>query len=302
MKESINAVIVTYNNRELLRRCVESVIEALSEVPLSATITVIDNNSADGTDRMVKKIFRSVNYIRNSDNVGLSKALNIGISERLDSDYTLLLNDDVELFRDSVRNLLETINSFGGVQGVPAALLHPDGSPQWMKLKLIGTQKEHPKSTRYIRFAGTTACLYRTALFRDYGGFDEFFFFYNEDLDFSLRMKRQGVRFIFNPKARAIHHQAQSRHKAQKAIRPYFYSTDYYFYRKNYGPLFSSVYLLMAWLHIFIWKRRFNKSGDRQKLELLEEGKSKMREAIRDFREIVHQAPSNPGKTKVESI
>jgi GT2 family glycosyltransferase len=290
VKESVNAVIVTYNNRELLKRCIESVLLSLGEANVKGTVTVVDNNSKDGTNEMVKESFRSVCYIRNPENLGLSAALNNGIAEGLDSDYTMLLNDDVELFPDTVLLLLETLKGSEKIAGAPAALVHPDGSPQWMKLGLLGTAKEHGTKTRYTRFAGTTACLYRTSLFRENGMFDEFYFFFNEDLDFSLRMKRKGVRFAFNPGARAVHHQAQGRHKAEKVIRPYFYATDYYFYRKNYGPLFSSVYLIMAYTHMCVWKRRFRNPYDAEKLEMLEKGRKKLKETIKNYRELVRGA------------
>jgi GT2 family glycosyltransferase len=290
VKESINAVIVTYNNRELLKRCIGSVMESLRKVPLLATITVVDNDSTDGTDDMVRKLFPDVNYIRNPENMGLSRALNIGIKQRLDSDYTLLLNDDVEMLGDTISILINTLKRFRSAGGVPAALIHSDGSSQWMKLRLLGTAKEHGTRTRRTRFASTTACLYKTELFRKYGGFDEFYFFYNEDLDFSVRMKRKKVRFVFNPEARAVHHQAQGRSKAEKVIRPYFYATDYYFYRKNYGPLFSSVYLIMALFHIAFWKRKFKSSHNNVKLEMLEMGRKKLKETIKNYRELVRGA------------
>jgi len=287
LKESLNAVIVTYNNRELLKRCVESVLAALDGARVEGTVTVVDNDSQDGTDEMVRKSFSEVRYIKNPENLGLSVALNRGIAAGLDTDYTMLMNDDVELFPDTVSLLLETIKSFARVEGVPAALVHTDGTPQWMKLRLLGTAKDHGKKTRHTRFAGTTACLYRTSLFRENGGFDEFYFFFNEDLDFSLRMKRKGARFAFNPNARAVHHQAKGRHKAERVIRPYFYATDYYFYRKNYGVLFSSVYLLMARIHIGFTRRRFRKEGESAKIDLLESGRKKLKETIKNYHRLV---------------
>jgi GT2 family glycosyltransferase len=117
VKESVNAVIVTYNNRELLKRCIESVLLSLGEANVKGTVTVVDNNSKDGTNEMVKESFRSVCYIRNPENLGLSAALNNGIAEGLDSDYTMLLNDDVELFPDTVLLLLETLKGSERVAG-----------------------------------------------------------------------------------------------------------------------------------------------------------------------------------------
>ena len=71
MQETINAVIVTYNNRELLRRCVSSVIKSLENTSINSTVTVVDNNSTDGTEKLIIGDFPSVKYILNPQNFGL---------------------------------------------------------------------------------------------------------------------------------------------------------------------------------------------------------------------------------------
>jgi len=265
LSNDINAVVVTYNNKELLEICLKTLCESLSMCREKSIITVVDNASHDGTEELVKGKFPQINYIRNQKNLGLAKALNIGINAYKKSKYTLLLNDDVELFPDTISSMIEILERFPSAAGVPAALVYPDGREQRIKLKIVGGHKVFPKKTKYTTFAGTTACLYYTEVFNIVGLFDEFYFFYNEDLDFSLRCKRLGLRFI-------------------AYIKPYFYATDYYFYRKNFGVLFSCVYRLMAGVHFYIWRRRFKKLSDTNNMKMLEQGRKKLFETVKKFK------------------
>ena len=277
---------MTYNNKELLDRCITSVLESISNAGVNGKVTVVDNASADGTREFIDEKYSFLNYKLNKSNLGLAKALNIGIKEDLDCEFTLLLNDDVELFPDTVTSMLNTIESFPDAMAIPALLIYPDGSPQRIKLRILGVSNRIKGGVRYIRFAGTTACMYRTKVFRELGFFDEFYFFYDEDLDFSLRAKRSGMRFILDPEIKVIHHRKKGREKAFKTIRPYYYATDYYFYRKNYGILFSTIYLIMALFHITWWRRRYKKQKDGEKLQLLMKGYRRLMDTVYHFRSL----------------
>ena len=288
MKLDLAVVIVTYNNRKLLDRCLESVLASSENVEKNVAITVVDNASNDGTDELLESKYKDrINYIRNSKNYGLAKALNIGIKENIGADYLMLMNDDVELFSDTLKKMLERLEENRDVYGIPARLIYPDGTPQRMKLKIVGVNKSIPEEVRVVSFAGTTACMYRSEAFRIVGFFDEFYFFYNEDLDFSIRAKRKGVKFLFDPSIKVIHHRKKGRVKAEKEIKPYFYATDYYFYRKNFGRLFSSVYLLMAIYHIKRHIKLYKKNSDDVKLSMLNEAKEKLFQTIKNYRRLV---------------
>ena len=286
MKATINIVIVTYNNKDLLESCLKSVEESLDRSGLKGQITVVDNASSDGTPELIGKRFPHVNHVKNKQNLGFAKALNVGIKKGIDSDYTLLLNDDVELFPQTIASMVDTLNNYPVAKGSPACLVYPDGRPQPVKLKILGAAKKSFKGVQIINFSGTTACMYRTEIFNIVGFFDEFYFFYNEDLDFSLRAKRKGMKSVFDPDIKVIHHRKKGRVNAVNAIKPYFYATDYYFYRKNFGLLFSSVYLLMAYIHILLWRRRFRKENESEKFRLLQEGIEKLRETRKNYKKL----------------
>jgi GT2 family glycosyltransferase len=280
----IHTVVVTYNNRDLLEKCVASVYGSLEKAGVEGTVTVVDNDSRDGSESLIRSRFPSVGYIRNAENLGTAKAFNRGIVSDVESPYTLLMNDDVELFPDTIAAMIGTLEKHPRAGGIPAYPVNPDGRPQRIKLRIFGLTRLPRSGIQYAQFGGTTACLYRTEMFEKTGLFDEFYFFYNEDLDLSLRAKREGIRFVFDPGIKVIHHKNQGKKKGFLDVRPHYYAADYYFYRKNYGWLFASIYRIMACVHIACMKRKLDRQKNETGLTLLREGEKRLRHTIRDFR------------------
>ena len=73
----LSVVIVNYNVKYFLEQCLHSVIKACRD--LNAEIIVVDNNSVDGSVKMLKEKFPEVHLIENKDNKGFSKANNQAI-------------------------------------------------------------------------------------------------------------------------------------------------------------------------------------------------------------------------------
>jgi GT2 family glycosyltransferase len=284
VKEQINVVIVTYNNRELLEKSVRSVVASIEYAKLDGKITVVDNNSTDGTEELMRKEFIRVNYIRNAENLGTARAFNQGIRESKGIGYTFLMNDDVELFPQTLHEMIDTLRGHPKARGIAANLMYADGSPQRIKLNLLGLTRLHDNKIRTATFPGTTACLYYTDVFKHVGMFDEFYFFYNEDLDFALRAKREGLTFVVNPNVKVIHHKAKGRTKGERFVKPHMFSADYYYFRKNYGIIAALLYLIFTKLRLPFYRRRCRKKYDAKQLELLDSGIKKLYETVQSFR------------------
>jgi GT2 family glycosyltransferase len=283
---SVNVVVLTYNNRELLIDCVSSIRTALANAKIEGTITVVDNNSDDGTADAIPEKFPSVRYLRNGENAGTARGFNRGIREGMNDAFTMLMNDDTELFPDTLYLMLNALRTHPEAGGVAAHPVYPDGRSQRVKLKVFGGLKRiKDDRVRVAEFSGTTACLYRTAVFEKVGLFDEFYFFYNEDLDFAVRAKRKGIRFVFDPKIKVKHRLHQGRSKGARFVRPHFYAANWYFYRKNYGGAAALLYRIFASLAIarLLNKPDANRDG---RHEYLMEGRRQLRSAVCRYREI----------------
>lgn len=285
----LNVVVVTYKNSGMLSHCIESVYESRGLGDILCVVTVVDNNSSDGTRELVAKRYPRAKYIENEQNLGLAKAINIGVKAQPGSKYTLIVNDDIKLFPDTIERMLVALETHHDAMGVPANLLRPDGSLQKMKLKIWGINRGRRVKPRYVSFSGTTACLYRTDVLFALGLFDEFYFFYNEDLDFAIRAKRIGIRFFFDPEAKVIHEKSQGRNKGERFVKPHFFATNYYLYRKLYGRIFAFFYRCAADARIRVARKRLSRMGETEKLRILTEGEELLRRTRSTFMTISRQ-------------
>lgn len=120
-------IILSYNTRDLLKTCLESIHSHLSISEIE--IIVVDNNSHDGSVAMVKKEFPQVHLIENKENAGFAKGCNIGAA-RAKGEYLLFLNSDVELTDNAVVPLVAALekNPHAAVAG--GLLENTDGSRQ----------------------------------------------------------------------------------------------------------------------------------------------------------------------------
>ena len=99
MKVSVN--IVTYNAEKYIKECLGSVKK---QTHPDIDILVIDSGS---TDKTLEKI-KDVKVIKNKENIGFSKAHNIGIKESK-GEYVLCLNQDIVLDKDFLKNIVEAM-------------------------------------------------------------------------------------------------------------------------------------------------------------------------------------------------
>jgi len=72
----LGIVIVSWNVRDLLARCLNSVYASLDSSNLRGEVWVVDNASGDGSAEMVRQQFPRANLIANADNRGFAAANN----------------------------------------------------------------------------------------------------------------------------------------------------------------------------------------------------------------------------------
>jgi GT2 family glycosyltransferase len=144
MKPDLSIVIVSYNTRQLLKECLDSVYASLAESTLTGQVIVVDNASRDGSAAMVREHFPQVRLIANEENRGFAaannqalRAIGYGTGDTPHPQppkYVMLLNPDTILRRNSANvsgSGLTTLvrfmdeNPWAGACG--ARLIHSDG-------------------------------------------------------------------------------------------------------------------------------------------------------------------------------
>lgn len=112
----LSIIIVSWNTRELLRRCLQSIIAHQGDLRLE--IIVVDNASHDSTPAMLRTAFPEVRLIETGSNLGFSAGNNLGMAAA-QGDWLLLLNPDTEIVGDTLQTMIATLesNPFVGVVG-----------------------------------------------------------------------------------------------------------------------------------------------------------------------------------------
>jgi len=123
----LSIVIVNWNVRDLLRRCLHSILADSHTCPLE--IIVVDNGSSDGSVEMVQAEFPDIHLIANAENRGFPAANNQGLAVA-QGRYALLLNPDTEVVGDALATLVAFADAHPDVGMVGPQLLYPDGSIQ----------------------------------------------------------------------------------------------------------------------------------------------------------------------------
>lgn len=261
-QRAVSIVVVSWNTRELLRRCLASLREEIAGI--DAEVFVVDNASADGSADMVEEQYPEFRLIRNAENLGFAKANNQAF--RLAKGRTvLLLNPDTEIHPGAITTLLEFLETHRKAAIVAPQLLNTDGSIQQscrafptflgMLYELLGLSKLFPnvqlfREYKMLDFDHDTerevdqpegACLLvRREIFEEIGMLDEAYFMLFEEVDWCYRIKKAGWQIWFTPSAKVTHHYGQSIKQVKVRMIVSSHKGLYRFWRKHYcgGRLF----------------------------------------------------------------
>ena len=269
----LSIVIVNWNVRDLLRRCLESIFA--SRLPGLEAI-VVDNASSDGSLDMLRTEFSRVTLIANADNRGFPAGNNQGLAAARGR-FVMALNPDTEIVGGALRRVIAYLDAHPEVGALGPQLLNPDGSVQSSRRRfptfatalfestwLQGiaprsvlrryTMDDVPDDTVHQVDWVTGACIaVRREVLEKVGGFDEGFFMYSEELDWCRRIRAAGWKIVYLPEAKVIHHVGQSSEQAVAARHIHFQTSKVRYFRKYYGRLAAGA-LRAALLALYAWQ------------------------------------------------
>lgn len=201
MTEIVSVVIPTWDGRELLRRCLES-LRRQTRIP--DEVVVVDNGSRDGTQEMLAADFPVVKVVPLRENVGFAAGVNAGI-EASSGDVVVLLNNDMEADAQWLAALLAGLSRSDERTGIVTSkiLRMDDGRIETTGDLLttigipFGRGAGEPDDGRYdgardVFSACGGATAYRRILLNDVGLFEPAYFAYFEDVDLCVRARLRG--------------------------------------------------------------------------------------------------------------
>jgi N-acetylglucosaminyl-diphospho-decaprenol L-rhamnosyltransferase len=260
-------IIVSYNARAELNRCLESIANQTASVP--TTTVVVDNASNDGTAAMMREQWPDVRFIEAGSNVGFARGNNLGIKAS-DSDYVLLLNPDTILAADALPVLIRGLATHPEAAAVGPRLIGADGLAElsfgWaispfgeFRQKIVGALHRQRwtaivnRVEQWTREAGprewvSGACLLvRREDLEAVGLLDERYFMYTEDVDLCVALRRRGREILFVPQAEVTHLRGRSadRNPRTEQMRRQSQLAYYAKHHPNWVPLLR-LYLRLA--------------------------------------------------------
>ncbi len=283
----LSVIIVSFNTKDLLRNCLESVY-ASKFGNYSFDVYVYDNASTDGSPEMVKSLFPHARVIVGKENSGFAAANNVCL-RKARGKYILLLNSDTEVEDETLAGMIAFMDSHKDAGAATCRLVLPDGKldpachrgfpTPWAaftyflrleklfsKSELFGQYHQGYKdfhTPHKIDSPSGAFFLIRREVIEKVGMLDEDYFMYAEDLDWAYRMHEKGITILYNPSISCLHVKKQSgRLHANRKVRIQaqiqFHENNRLFYRKHfekkYGRLVSFVILSFYSVRLFFLK------------------------------------------------
>jgi GT2 family glycosyltransferase len=286
VKPRLSIIIVSYNTKELLTKCISSVYDQTRGVEFE--IIMVDNNSQDGSEKEIQTRFPQVKMIVNEINKGFAAASNQGLKIMI-GEYALLLNPDTIIIDNALAKMINFMQKHDEVGILCPKIFEPNGSlqraafppPSTLQFLLSRMDKKGLFSGRlrifYRRFidpllpaklsngyydqlsrtsgkpfkAGwvSGACLMiRREVIEAIGFLDENLFLFCEDRDWCYRAREKNWDVMLLPEAQIIHYGGQSTQQNLPRGIPLYHRAQFYFVGKHLGrPALLALKFLVFW-------------------------------------------------------
>lgn len=257
----LSVISVSYNTRDLLRGCLDSVISTLGS-QLEYELLVVDNASTDDSVVMVRDCFPQVRLFDNLENLGFAAGSNQAIAES-SGRYVILLNPDTVVREGALDGMMRLLEGRSNIGVVGPKLLFPDGSFQHSAFSFpslamifldffplhhrLGNSRVNGRYPRGLYEMGEpfpidhplgAALMVRRQVIDEVGLLDEDFFMYCEEIDWCMRIKNAGWQIVCWPQAEIVHYVGQSTAQFRDEMHVALHKSRRRLYEKHYGSGF----------------------------------------------------------------
>ncbi len=275
----LSVVIVTWNTRAHLQRCLESL--AASTPAITYEVIVVDNASTDGTPDVVRSYPHRIHLIANAENRGFASANNQAF-EQATGRYVLLLNPDTVVHKGALDALVRFMDAHPDAAAAGPALRNEDGTPQYTgvrfpntlnifietmfldrlfpRSRIFGRHKELyadasvPRRVDYVQGA---CMIVRSSAIQTIGGLDERFFLYFEEVDWCKRMAHAGYSVYVCPAATVTHFANVGLGHYDERRLVHYHRSLMLFYHKHYSAwqraIVKMILVVRSCLRLCVW-------------------------------------------------
>lgn len=229
----LSLIIVSYNTKDILQECLTSVFQSSED--FTKEVIVVDNASHDGSIEMVEKEFPQVTLIQNKENLGFSKANNIGVKQSK-GEYVLFLNSDTVVTKNVFAEMVSFMEKHTDAGAATCRVELRNGelddaahrgfpTPWNAFCYFFGLTRLFPHIKFFSGYtigwenmaaihridvlAGAFMIVRRTAG-EEVGWWDEDYFWYGEDIDFCFTLKEKKWQIYYVPTVSILHYKGVS--------------------------------------------------------------------------------------------
>lgn len=274
------AVVVTYNRKELVKKCIEGI---LAQKGAKCDIIVIDNGSKDGTEELFCTVFslENIKYINLGENTGCAAGTSRGIKEAVLAgyEYIWVMDDDVFPHEDTLSELRKADKELNGKWGIlSSAAYWTDGSiceSNRQKKTLLKFMKEEDYKKKFVKvcMVSLASMFIQAKAVKEVGLPLAEYFIYTEDYEFCSRVGKKYPIYVI-PASKVTHAMKINRKANLVKDTPdrlyrykYLYRNDVHCYRKL--GIEGLLYLALKFIYTYIMILLKEKEHKKEKLNTL---------------------------------
>lgn len=241
----IGVVIVNYNGEKYQNDALKTIFASSYQ---NFEVIIVDSGSKDRSIELAKKEYPQIHYLLQNENVGVAKGNNIGIRyaiETLDTEYVMLINNDIELDKETFQNLMEHADE--DTITVPKIYYYEPNNMLWFAGGAMVWKKgesEHWGNfetdcgqydiQKPITYSPTCCMLIHRKVFERIGFIDETVFMYFDDTDFCARANKAEIKILYVPQAVMWHKVSSAGGGADSKVQVYYMTRNKLYYMNKH--------------------------------------------------------------------
>jgi GT2 family glycosyltransferase len=260
----VSVIVLNWNGKHFLQKCIGSL---LNQDYVTYEVLFVDNASTDDSLEYVKSFFGNQPKLRIlalPENYGFSKGNNIAIKSCTKSDYVIILNNDTEVKKNFIKELVIAADNNEQIGSVGCKILTTD-QKVWFSQKftnggfivpfllqtLVANRVEEISDKHSVNLSNSgCAVLFRKSLLDIIGGYDEDFWSNWEDWDLGYRVNLAGYKSVYIPKPLVVHVGGGSEgYSPERCVK--IYRNMLFTYFKNYDDV-NLVFRFSVMLLVFL--------------------------------------------------
>ncbi len=266
----LSIITVSWNVADLLAACLTSIYAGLGD--LRVEVIVVESSSTDHTLAMLRERFPQVILRPQTENIGYTRANNLGLAQA-QGRTLLLLNPDTAIIGDALMQMVAYLDKNPDVGIVGPYTHNTDGSYQssrrrfptlataffestWLQMFAPKQMLDHfyvndapPDQTLDVDWVQGSALMLRREVYAQVGGLDEGYVMYSEELDWCRRAKKAGWRVVFLAEAQIVHHGGKSSDQVVARRQILFQRSKLRYTRKYHGTVAAQTLRLFLLLN-----------------------------------------------------